>query len=72
MPVIHGHTIADEAYFNLPYEVNIDTRCFLNGDGGYNYRKGKLTCIKVNKENLINSSIYQVKNGITDQILVSE
>jgi len=65
--VIHGHTITKVPYFNLPYEIAIDTGCFFCKERGWE-RDGALTCIRVDKDNLINSTFLQVRSG-TDVVL---
>jgi len=58
--VVHGHTITPEQLptFNLPYEINIDTGCFM---GLYKNEKGALTAIELDSNVTSASVVYQVK-----------
>lgn len=55
--VVHGHTPTNEVYFNAPYEINLDTGCVFGDLYG-----NKLSCIKFNLRDIINSEIIDVVN----------
>lgn len=52
--IIHGHTISKNVYFNLPYEIGLDTGCF---------NQGRLSCLELNEDDPIKSEVYYVKAG---------
>ena len=61
---IHGHT-PDGVLFRLPYRINLDSGCVFHGmmlDG----TGGKLSCMELNEDNPINSTIYQLEYGKTE------
>lgn len=57
--IVHGHTITKEAYYVEPYEINIDTGCFLSKEDG-DQIDGKLSCLKIENDEF---SLYSIKNG---------
>lgn len=67
--VVHGHTIMEEVMFNLPYEIDIDTGCFLTKQA-YD-RTGKLSCLALNQNTPVKSKVYSVLNG-TKEVIENE
>jgi serine/threonine protein phosphatase 1 len=66
--IIHGHTISPAPYFNLPYEISLDTGCFFNPALGWD-ECGALSCLKItDSKDLLSSTFLQVKSGTTEVI----